>query len=179
MSRNSRKRLLLLGGSVVVGISVALLIGRAWPGRAPTMDDAALEQRALHAAMKQIGAESRTLSAPPRQSAPVAPTAEALGQATVGAEGIAPPAPAPPDGFSFVDAPLPMAKAPLPPDESLPAQEPEVDGMDWLGTAESLALVRRQADRAQRDWSFGWLRLAEEAPAGAVAAPCARMAGKC
>ena len=175
MSRNSKRRLLLLGGSVAVGIAVALLIGRAWPGRAPAMDDAALEQRALHAAMERIGAESRAFSVPPRQSAPVAPTAEALGQAAVEAEGIAPPAPAPPDGFSFVDAPLPMARAPLPPHESLPAQEPK--GMDWLGTAESLALVRRQADRAQRDWSFGWLRLAEDAPAGTVAATLRRHGG--
>ena len=173
MLRALRKRwLLLLGGGMVLGVLAAFLFGLFGGGRsgpAPAIDAATVEQRALRAAMKQIGAESETLSMPPRQSAPIAPTAEAATPAVGGTQDVVV-APMPPDGFSFVEAPLAMPKAPLSPDERLPAEVPDADGLDWLGTAESLALVLRQAERAQRDWSFGWLRLAEDAPAAAVAA---------
>ena len=170
MLRGLKKRWLLLIGGVALGGLAALLFGGAWSGRTPAVDEAAVEQRALRAAMKQINAERRALSASPTQLAPIAPTTEAPEPAVGGVEDSAVPTPVPPEGFSFVEAPLPMAKAPLAPDESPPATEPETNGLDWLGTAESLALVRRQAERAERDWSFGWLRLARDVPASTVAA---------
>ena len=167
---------LLLGLGVVVG-AVAWLIGKSWPERTAAIDEAAIQRHALRAAVQQISMESRAPSMPARESGPIALATEAPRSTAGGAEDFVA-APVPPDGFSFVEAPLPMAKAPLSRDVSLPAKEPDADGLDWLGTAESLALVSHQAELAQRDWSFGWLRLADDAPTGMVAAALRRHGGE-
>ena len=148
---------------------VALMIHLWWPISPPDEVEAepdAAAQRALQTAMERIVAES--------QGAPRLPPVRAglrAGQREKDA-GEVPgesqndpatiPAAVPPEGYTFVAAPTRMPKAPLP-EEQRGASEPPDTDLDWLGAPDSIAALVRQAERAERAWSFGWLRMADGA----------------
>ncbi|MDE2904747.1 MAG: S8 family peptidase [Acidobacteriota bacterium] len=72
--------------------------------------------------------------------------------------------PAPPVGHSFVGFDGEMAKGAI---ERRGGVEPRpaADGLDWLGSPTAIGDLVAQAAGADRDWSFGWIRLAEDAHA--------------
>ena len=81
------------------------------------------------------------------------------------------PAPAAPDGYSFTAAPTELSMAPYRPTSERDAGTASAPdhALDWLfGNATGdapLAAVADLAQRMQRDWTFGWLRLADGAKA--------------
>ena len=75
---------------------------------------------------------------------------------------------APPDGYSFVEFHGQLSKAALQRVESVPPGRMD-QRFEWLDTPASLDALVAQAARAGRDWSFGWIRLAEEARADGLA----------
>ena len=85
---------------------------------------------------------------------------------------VAAPLPAAPDGYSFTAAPTRMAVAeyrPTPGGGTEPTQD-HTRGLGWLfGDADAsgapLAAIPALARQMQRDWVFGWLRLADGAQA--------------
>ena len=97
------------------------------------------------------------------QAAPIAAT---LGSGS--AEPFTAPAPAAPNGYSFTSAPTPLAAAPYrPPSQRNAGVESTQDNtLGWLfadaGDA-PLAAIADLAQRMERGWVFGWLRLADGA----------------
>ena len=160
------------GAIVVAGAIFALAAVVLWlsfPDPSPTpaavLD---VERRAKLAAMDRIEAESKGVvpvllaQAPPaRRGQSSAATEHETG------------APVPPAGYAFVPGPEQMAKAPLPGTiGSRPSATPN-EALEWLGAADAVHALAHQAKVAGRDWSFGWLRLAE----GATAADLAERVG--
>ena len=143
--------------------------------------------RLLEYARRRIAADNRGgVRETPVQAAPIAADSRL-------ADPFAAPAPAPPDGFSFTSAPTKMAMAAYA--NALPSSGESTrstlsstrstlpstrdDTLDWLfangdARAAPLAAVADLARQMQRDWVFGWLRLADDAQvedARAAAAP--------
>lgn len=119
------------------------------------------EQAALDAAIARIDAESRgdPAAAPSSPKLPAEAKAGASGNA---AANTAPAAPDPPEGYSFIRVETEMAKAPMP-EDAVGAPTSIDDGLDWLGAPDALPTLVRQAGAAGRDWSFGWVRAAQDA----------------
>ena len=78
--------------------------------------------------------------------------------------------PSPPDGYSFVSyhGEMPRARIAVEIDTGDELSRP---GPDWLGADDSIAALAAQAAAAGRDWSFGWIRLAEDARPNDVVGP--------
>ena len=125
--------------------------GASPAGKAP-------ERLTLDAAVARIAAESQDgIEEPAVQAAP-----RLAGVPPVSASS-AIPAPIPPDGYSFVTVHGPMAKARLePPAEDGPPASEDAN-LHWLDAPDAIDTLVRHADVAGRDWSFGWVRLAEGA----------------
>ena len=118
-----------------------------------------LERSALDAVRGRIAAPGASAATDAvTQAQPLSTQPNTVAQAAQG--------PVPPDGFSFSAAPTAMSYRPYrppPADDALPD-----DGLDWLHTDASASThtsIIRKADEAQRDWVFGWLRLAPGADA--------------
>ena len=124
----------------------------ALPGQAP----------ALRAVAARIADESRRAE-PISPATGSAPRGSAHRPAPVG--GV--PMPPPPRGYSFVEHHGELAAAPI---RLAVAAGPAADGPDWIGSPEAVALLVAQAAAASRDWSFGWIRLAEHARVDGLAA---------
>ena len=116
------------------------------------------ESMMTNAVIARIAAESRgNLREPPIQAAPRSSEATAVVDGPVGDA-----RPSPPDGYSFVSYHGEMPRARI---------EGEVDAggegfgpdLDWLGSTTSIEMLVIQAAAAERDWSFGWIRLAKDA----------------
>ena len=145
----------VLGAAVAV---VAVMDGRS-AVRAPSPERSE-ESPGLEEARRQIAADAQgrvreaTVQAAPLPSSSTEPFPV--------------PAPAAPDGYSFTTAPTELAVAAYHPTSALAAGEPtQDDDLDWLfadGGASSAA-VADLAEQMQRDWVFGWLRLADGATA--------------
>ena len=164
--RALHRNLILL--TAVLGL-VALMIHLWWPISPPDEVEAepdAAAQRALQTAMERIVAESQGAPRLPpvraglRAGQREKDAGEVPGESQKDATTI--PAAVPPEGYTFVAAPTRMPKAPLP-EEQRGASEPPDTDLDWLGAPDSIAALVRQAERAERAWSFGWLRMADGA----------------
>ena len=119
---------------------------------------------------RQIAADARgdvreaTVQAAPIVTAPQSDSAEWF----------AAPVPAAPDGYSFTTAPTKMTLAdyratPDDTDGAEPIQD-HTRGLDWLfgdgdASGAPLATIAELARQMERDWVFGWLRLADGAQA--------------
>ena len=70
--------------------------------------------------------------------------------------------PSPPDGYSFAPyhGEMPRAQIEGRIDSGGEGSGPD---FDWLGSTTSIEMLVTQAAMAGRDWSFGWIRLAEDA----------------
>lgn len=121
------------------------------PDTEPAPDSERMERRIIDSVIARIDAESegRTrsvaiarapLSQPGRRANPVAP-------------------PAPPEGYSYVAFHGEMDKGYM---EAAPsaAAEPSADRPDWIGSSAAIRDLVRQATRAGRNWTYGWIRLA-------------------
>ena len=116
------------------------------------------ESMMTNAVIARIAAESRgTLREPAIQAAPRSSGAPPAAKRTVRDS-----RPSPPDGYSFVSYHGEMPRGRV---------EGEVDAggegfgpdLDWLGSTTSIEMLVTQAVADGRDWSFGWIRLAEGA----------------
>ena len=126
------------------------------------------EAGAIRAAMARIEAESRgAIQEPQIQAAPR--TVEALPAAEGSVEDTVP---SPPDGYSFVSYHGEMRRARIAVEIDT-GDEPSRPGPDWLGADDSIDALVAQAAAAGRAWSFGWIRLAEDARPNDVAEPLA------
>ena len=68
----------------------------------------------------------------------------------------------PPDGHTFVDFHGEMPKARI--EGAVSADKEHArDDLEWLGSPTAVEMLATQAAAAQRDWSFGWIRLADGA----------------
>ena len=131
------------------------------------------ENPGIEGALRQIAAESKagvreaTVYAAPIPAAPL-PSAEPLDTAT----------PTAPEGYSFTSAPTELTVAARQPaserSAALESTPDEPDQLAWLfadpnATGDMpLPAIVRQAQQMQRDWAFGWLRLADRANAQEV-----------
>ena len=116
------------------------------------------ESMMTNAVIARIAAESRgTLREPAIQAAPRSSGAPPAAKRTVRDS-----RPSPPDGYSFVSYHGEMPRGRV---------EGEVDAggegfgpdLNWLGSTTSIEMLVTQAVADGRDWSFGWIRLAEGA----------------
>ena len=172
--RALRRNLISFGA--VLGLA-ALMVHLLWPtsplgeaeAGAGAEAEAAAQRRALRAAAGRIAAESRGVARLPPVQAGLRdlPAGQGMGEVP----------PAPPEGYAFVAAPKRMAKALLPEGRG-GASEPANADLDWLGAADSVAALVRQAERAGRGWSFGWLRLADGVRPDALRATLRSLGGE-
>ena len=110
------------------------------------------------AAVARIAAESRgTLREPSIEAAPRFSEKTTVVDRTVRAS-----RPSPPDSYSFVSYQGEMPQAQIE-DEFGAGDERPGAGLDWLGSTTSIETLAAHAAAAGRDWSFGWIRLAEDA----------------
>ena len=123
----------------------------------------------LESARLQIAADSqRGVREATVQAAPIVADSR-----SASVEPFSAPAPAAPDGYSFTTAPTELSMAAYRPTserDAGTASVPDHHGLDWLfgngRTSDApLAAVADVAQRMQRNWTFGWLRLADGAKA--------------
>ena len=116
------------------------------------------KSRMTNAAIARIAAESRgTLREPPIQAAPRSSETPSAVDGPVGDS-----RPSPPDGYSFVSYHGEMPRARIEGEIDAGGEGAGTD-LDWLGSTTSIEMLVTQAVAAGRDWSFGWIRLAEGA----------------
>ena len=122
-------------------------------------DAAAIRARSIAAATARIEAESRLGSpAPAAVAAPPSPASSAFVKTGPERDG-APPAP--PAGYGIVRHHGEMTRSPL--DEEFDPGTEDGSGPEWLDGTDALDRLVRGAERAGRDWTFGWIRLAARA----------------
>ena len=141
---------------IIAGLA-GLVAYYASPG-AETKPNPAEKSMMTNAAIARIAAEGQgTFRAPPIQAAPRSSEALAGFDGTVDNS-----RPSPPGGYSFAPYHGEMPRAQI---EGRIDARGEGSGMDfdWLGSTTSIGMLVTQAAMAGRDWSFGWIRLAEDA----------------
>ena len=154
----------VLGVVAVLGAAAAVVVvlDNRSAAPAPKLSDGV---PSLESARLQIAADSqRGVREATVQAAPIVADSR-----SVSVEPFSVPAPAAPDGYSFTDAPTELSMAAYQPTSERDAATPD-HALDWLfGNASTgnapLAAVADLAQRMQRDWTFGWLRLADGAQA--------------
>ena len=161
--------------SVAVALAAAAAIFfatfRPAPESAAREDPAQTAARLTAAAAARIQAESRNPR--PAPAIVAAPRPLTLSRGTEpGGE-----APTPPDGYEFSVHHGEMARAPL--DGAYP-QRPDEDqaAPSWMDYPDSVNALVRQAARAGRDWSFGWVRLASGTGPDELRAGLRRLGGE-
>ena len=152
----------ILGALCVIAGSAALITHDSFsavrPGQENERAGTARESMMTDAAIARISAESRgILREPPIESAPRSSEASAVvGRNVRGAR------PSPPTGFSFSSFHGEMPKQQIDGEVDAGVQRLGKD-LDWLGSTTSIEALADLAASAGRDWSFGWIRLAEDA----------------
>ena len=162
-------------GTMAIASAIVVLAAAVWlalPDRSPAPDPVLdVERQAKLAAMRRIEAQSRGAPALPPAQAPPRESRHPVAA-------VEPETPAPPPGYEFVPAPAQMTKVPLPGAiGAQPSATPNAD-LDWLGAAGAIHALAHQAEIAGRDWSFGWLRLAEGATAAELAEHLGALGGE-
>ena len=110
------------------------------------------------AAVDRIAAESRgILREPSIEAAP-----RSSEKTTVVDRTVRDSRPSPPDGYSFVSYQGEMPQAQIEDEFGAGDERPGTD-LEWLGSTTSIETLAAHAAAAGRDWSFGWIRLAEDA----------------
>ena len=132
-----------------LGTDAELQAEAGWTSAAGNADD--IERRLIDRAREQIAAESRGEHQRPVAQAPP-------GLARSGARSQRPPRP--PSGYAFTGAPSAMTRVRM---VEPPAADVVAMDLDWLDESEAVVALAGLAAAAQRDWTFGWLRLAPTA----------------
>ena len=118
----------------------------------------ARESAMTRAAAARISEESRgVLREPPVEAAPRSSATPAVSDQAVRDS-----SPSPPAGYSFVSYQGEMPRERLQGEVAAGGERPLLD-LDWLGSQTSIKRLAAHAAAAGRDWSFGWIRLAEDA----------------
>ena len=144
--------------SLAIAAGLAGLVAYyASPG-GETSPNPAEKSMMTNAAIARIAAEGQgTLREPPIQAAPRSSETPAVVDGPVGDS-----RPSPPDGYSFVSYHGEMPRARIEGEIDAGGEGAGTD-LDWLGSTTSIEMLVTQAVAAGRDWSFGWIRLAEGA----------------
>ena len=133
-----------------------------------TRPDLPLPAPLREALAAQVAAEARNAYRPPTATAP--PDVEFAPEPATTA------APAPPDGFAYTPEPVPLLRTAL--DRSKEPPQQEAGDLEprwpWLHESDAIAALTANATAAGRDWTFGWLALADAAPLGELQAALAR-----
>ena len=154
---------LVAGSLVAVGLLIHVAHSVGWLDGEPAAKRKTGAEAVIAAAVARIAEES-TGTIPPAEAAP-APIA----QASMNSDAVqGDRSPAPPDGYSFVEFNGQMSKATLA-DGVSARHGPMGQRYEWLETPASLDALVAQAVGAGRDWSFGWIRLAEGAGVDSLA----------
>ena len=164
----SRAALRVLGVVAVLGAAVAgvVLLDNRSVVPTPELSDGL---PGIEGARLQIAADSQRGVREARvQAAPIVADSRSASVEPFSAS-----APAAPDGYSFTTAPTELSMAAYRPTSERDAGTASAPGhhaLDWLfgngGTGNApLAAVADLAQRMRRDWTFGWLRLADGAKA--------------
>jgi len=156
--------LALASAAALVAVLVAIPLSRSQdeaPRQTATTHSEipAARNVAAEAAQQRINDDSEGKAPPERVRA--APTVAAADMPRPS------PRPVPPDGFTFAGTPVALHKAAYDAGAT-PAKTPDsVDDLNWLfPPVDAASVAHRQAQQvaaAQRDWVFGWLRLADGA----------------
>ena len=164
---------MLVGVLALAATILWLYLARPSASTPAPADQAAIERQALQAAVARIAAQSRNAITPTSPSTVVDEPVDA----SDGDDNDVPtPTARPPEGYDFVPAPTQMTKAASP--NGRPELEPPNADLDWLGASDAVAVLARQAEQAGRDWTFGWLRLGNQAQSEAIRASLQRAGGE-
>ena len=148
-----------LAGIAVFGVAVGVAVVVSRPASDVPQPKLSDVSRVLEHARLSIAAESRggvreaVVQAPPdRRAGSAEPVAAA-------------PVPTAPEGYSFTAAPTKLELAAYQPTSTRGAdgESTEDDALSWLSGHAPVTSIVRMAKRMQRDWVFGWLRLADGA----------------
>ena len=146
------KNPLIAGFACLAGVAAFVLIVRDSKEADPPP-----EQQVIDATVARIAAESReALPEPVVRAIPRSPQARVIADRT---ESDA--RPSPPDGYSFVAFDAEMPTAPIH-DPVIPLR-PRGEDLEWLDSPTAIQDLVNQSVAAGRPWSFGWIRLAENA----------------
>ena len=166
----------ITAGVAVAAVGVVVYLGLTVGERgidpldAPTaLDDDASDERASQSAMSRIAAESGALDAPadtagadedvrPLPATPVTVAPDFDPRPATG------PAATPPEGYSFSNYEV-VARGPMT-DDDVDREQPAAELPEWLATGG--AAVAELAGAAEREWSFGWVKLAQGADLDAL-----------
>ena len=151
------------GSLVAIGVLIQIVRSVDWLDAEPVATRKPGAEASIAAAAARIGEESVGTLATAEVVA--APTASAIANRDALP---ADPLPAPPRGYSFVEFHGQMSKAGIEGRDA--AEDARVDdGLDWIGSPSSADALAAQAAEAGRGWSFGWIRLSENARANDLA----------
>ena len=142
-----------------IGIHWAVSTDPAEPETSPegTPTAEAQRQEIVEELVAAIAAQSRDGRTPPTVQAPPPRDSSPTWAAARTGTDERPPAP---EGYAY--ATFERAGPPTP-SEVAGDDEPRLQAPTWLSSADSLAAVAANAEAADRDWSFGWVRLAPDA----------------
>ena len=161
-----RSSLTTLGVLCVIAGSADLVTSETSPGEGREKARLAPARASMmtRAGAARISEESRgvlrepAVEAAPRSSATLSVSEQAVQDSS----------PSPPAGYSFVSYHGEMPRERLEGEVAAGGERPRMDH-DWLGTETSIEMLSGHAAAAGRDWSFGWIRLAEDATANDLA----------
>ena len=158
--RNAMQRICIL----VAVVAGCIVLGAGWwfvamrdvstlrEPKSEALEETALERAALAELVAQVAADGGSRSDPPPVQA--APRRFPNGPAGRRAETSSP---SPPDGYAFVTHHGEIRTHRF--ERSPVAVDGADDGLDWLDAVDSVQRLVAQAETANRDWSFGWIRL--------------------
>ena len=157
-----RRSIAVLGALCAIAVSAAFVthvsFSAARPGQEKEQGKTARESVMTDSAIASISAESRgILREPPVEAAPRSSEASTVVGRTVGGS-----RPSPPNGYSFSSFHGEMPRQQIEGEVDAGVQRLGKD-LDWLGSATSIETLATLAASAGRDWSFGWIRLAQDA----------------
>ena len=152
----------MLAALLVAGLFVGVVWNRPAGIDAPLPAARPDVEKITAAAVTRIAQESRRELPPP-----VVQAAPGVSSGADSADTRPSSPPTPPEGYAFVEHFGAMTKARI---EGRTDDDPQDEsGPEWLHSSDAIATLTRQAEAAGRDWSFGWIRLAEGARAGDLA----------
>ena len=160
-------RWLVIIACAVIASVLGYLVSNSidWKGVQQTRTSSAksIETNIVEATVAQITAESKgTLPTPKSVSAP------RRTETTLDVETRPVASPSAPEGFSFVEFEGEMEKAVI--QRPLRVAPRRGDGdFAWLNRSSAIDELMLQAARAERDWTFGWMRLSEDSTVAEVA----------
>ena len=176
MSRKTTLFGLVVAAAIIVYLASTVVERQVGPeGAAGELDEDAKDQLANEAAIAQVAAESKAIDASGPRGADVdVDLVQAVAPPGFVPAPLADHEPTPPEGYSFTTH-HEMARGPMTAAD-LDREQPPADPPEWMTYGEG-ALAEAAASSG-RNWSFGWIKLAEGADAGELGALLAAQGGQ-